>query len=67
MPEWATISIREELIEEVRKLLKTTGRYRSISEFVAEAIRLRLEEMARKGEAFPDGCLTCPRILQCMV
>jgi DNA-directed RNA polymerase subunit RPC12/RpoP len=20
-----------------------------------------------KGEAFPDGCLTCPRILQCMV
>jgi len=54
MPEWATISIREELIEEIRKLLKRTGRYRSISEFVAEAIRLRLEEMARKGEAVPE-------------
>jgi len=51
MPEWATVSIREELIEEIRKLLKRTGRYRSISEFVAEAIRLRLEEIARKGEA----------------
>jgi len=50
MPEWATISIREELIEEIRRLLKRTGRYRSISEFVAEAIRLRLEEMARTGE-----------------
>jgi len=50
MPEWATISIREELIEEIRKILKRSGRYRSISEFVAEAIRLRLEEMARKGE-----------------
>jgi Arc/MetJ-type ribon-helix-helix transcriptional regulator len=50
MPEWATISLREELIEEIRKLLKKTGRYRSISEFVAEAIRLRLEEMARRGE-----------------
>jgi len=54
MPEWATISIREELIDEIRKILKRTGRYRSISEFVAEAIRLRLEEMARKGEVSPE-------------
>jgi len=54
MPEWATISIREELIEEIRKLLKRTGRYRSISEFVSEAIRLRLEEMARKGETLSE-------------
>jgi len=53
MPEWATISIREELIEEIRRIMKKTGRYRSISEFVAESIRLRLEEMARKGEAAP--------------
>jgi len=54
MPEWATISIREELIEEIRRILKRTGRYRSISEFVAEAIRLRLEEMVRRGEALPE-------------
>jgi len=54
MPEWATVSIREELIEEIRKLLKRSGRYRSISEFVAEAIRLRLEEMARRGEVIPE-------------
>jgi len=46
MPEWATVSIREELIEEIKKILKA-GRYRSISEFVAEAIRLRLEEISR--------------------
>jgi len=54
MPEWATISLREELIEEIRKLMKKTGRYRSISEFVAEAIRLRLEEMARRSEAVQE-------------
>jgi len=60
MPEWVTISIREELIEEVRKLLKRTGRYRSISEFVAEAIRLRLEEMARKGETVPELPVEAP-------
>ncbi|HKZ94736.1 MAG TPA: DUF2096 family protein [Candidatus Bathyarchaeia archaeon] len=52
MPEWATISLREELIEEIRKILKRTGRYRSISEFVAESIRLRLEELGSKDE--PD-------------
>jgi Arc/MetJ-type ribon-helix-helix transcriptional regulator len=50
MPDWATVSIRSELVEEVRKLMRRTGRYRSISEFVAEAIRLRLEEMAQRGE-----------------
>jgi len=54
MPEWATISIREELIEEIRRLMKNTGRYRSISEFVAESIRLRLEEMSQKGEMIKD-------------
>ncbi|MBS7625391.1 MAG: glycine cleavage system protein GcvH [Candidatus Bathyarchaeia archaeon] len=46
MPKWKTVSIREELIEEVEKAVKT-GRYRSISEFVSEAIRLRLEEIMR--------------------
>lgn len=46
MPEWKTVSIREELIREVEKMLKT-GRYRSISEFISEAIRLRLEELLR--------------------
>lgn len=46
MSEWKTVSIRQELIKEIEKLVKT-GRYRSISEFVSEAIRLRLEELAR--------------------
>jgi len=50
LPNWATVSLREELINEIRKILKT-GRYRSISEFVAEAIRLRLEEISHsQGE-----------------
>jgi glycine cleavage system H protein len=46
MPDWKTVSIRQELIKEIEKALKT-GRYRSISEFVSEAIRLRLEELMR--------------------
>ena len=46
MSEWKTVSIRQKLIEEIVKAIET-GRYRSISEFVSEAIRLRLEELMR--------------------
>ncbi len=51
MSEWKTVSIRQELIKEIEKVLRT-GRYRSISEFVSEAIRLRLEELMR-AEGIP--------------
>ncbi|RLI40262.1 hypothetical protein DRO59_09685 [Candidatus Bathyarchaeota archaeon] len=46
MSEWKTVSIRQQLIKEIEKAIKT-GRYHSISEFVSEAIRLRLEELMR--------------------
>ncbi len=46
--EWKTVSIRQELIKEIENAIRT-GRYRSISEFVSEAIRLRLEELSRSG------------------
>jgi len=62
MPDWATISIREELIEEIRRLMKTSGRYRSISEFVAESIRLRLEEMSHSGQAVQDLSSEVPSV-----
>jgi glycine cleavage system H protein len=48
MTKWKSVSLRQELIAATEKTIKT-GRYRSISEFVAEAIRLRLEELSRSG------------------
>ena len=60
MSEWATVSIKRELMEEIRRLLKRTGRYRSISEFVAEAIRLRLEEIGSKGEMLVEPSAETP-------
>ncbi len=48
MSEWKTVSIRRELIKEIENVVNT-GRYRSISEFISEAIRLRLEELVRTG------------------
>jgi glycine cleavage system H protein len=52
MSEWKTVSLRQELIKEIEEAIKT-GRYRSISEFVSEAIRLRLEDMMR-AEGIPS-------------
>jgi Arc/MetJ-type ribon-helix-helix transcriptional regulator len=46
MSEWRTVSIRQELIKEIEKTIKK-GQYRSLSEFISEAIRLRLEEFMR--------------------
>lgn len=46
MSEWRTVSIKKELIREIEEAIRT-GRYRSISEFVSEAIRLRLEDFMR--------------------
>ncbi|MEM3356209.1 MAG: glycine cleavage system protein GcvH [Candidatus Bathyarchaeia archaeon] len=51
MSEWKTVSIRQELIKQIEEAIKT-GRYRSISEFVSEAIRLRLEDLMR-AEGIP--------------
>lgn len=51
MSEWKTVSIRQQLIQEIEEAIRT-GRYRSISEFVSEAIRLRLEDLMR-AEGIP--------------
>ncbi|MEM4703692.1 MAG: glycine cleavage system protein GcvH [Candidatus Bathyarchaeia archaeon] len=53
MSEWKTVSLRQELIKEIEEAIKT-GRYRSISEFVSEAIRLRLEDLMRTGGITPE-------------
>jgi glycine cleavage system H protein len=44
MPKWRTIRLKPELVEIAKKTVETS-RYRSLSEFVSEAIRLRLDEL----------------------
>jgi Arc/MetJ-type ribon-helix-helix transcriptional regulator len=39
------ISIQDELVELVSQYVEESGSYRSIAEFVSEAIRLRLEQL----------------------
>jgi Arc/MetJ-type ribon-helix-helix transcriptional regulator len=43
------ISLPSPLVDTVERLVKKTKRYRSIADFVAEAVRLRLEQLGEKG------------------
>ena len=65
MSEWKTVSLKQELIKEIEEEIKT-GRYRSISEFVSEAIRLRLEDLMRAEGVSAEkrkGLLQTPELL----
>jgi glycine cleavage system H protein len=44
MAKWKTVRVRQELLTAVEQTLET-GRHRSLSEFVSEAIKLRLDEI----------------------
>ena len=55
---YRSISVNDELIESVRQLIKNVGTYHSISEFAAEAIRLRVEALTKaqnEGRSEPDN------------
>ncbi len=47
MPEWKNVKVRQELLEEVEKELQKEEQLPSLSEFVSEAIRLRLETITK--------------------
>jgi glycine cleavage system H protein len=49
MAKWQTVRVRQELLTAAKRTLET-GRYRSLSEFVSEAIQLRLSELRQKQE-----------------
>jgi len=51
---YKSVSINDELVERIRKLIKKLGTYHSVAEFVSEAVRLRIELLEKqekiKGE-----------------
>ncbi|MEM2336967.1 MAG: hypothetical protein QW734_11230 [Candidatus Bathyarchaeia archaeon] len=40
---YKSVTLKEELVERVKTLIERVGTYHSISEFVSEAVRLRVE------------------------
>ena len=45
---YVKINLKKSLAEKIEKFIKC-GLYRSFSDFVAEAVRLRLEQLENKG------------------
>jgi len=42
------ISLRKDLIDEVETFIEAFGRYKSVTDFITEATRLRLEELQKQ-------------------
>ncbi len=45
---YENVGIQRQLYDEVRGFVDKSGRYRSVSEFVHEAVRIRLEQLIRE-------------------
>jgi len=61
MPKWKTVRIRQELVAAAKGTFETT-RYQSLSEFVSEAIRLRLDELKQSRETIAEKQVLRPVI-----
>lgn len=61
MTRWKTIRVKQELLTAVEGMLKTS-RYRSLSEFVSEAIQLRLNELKQNHEKTAEKHVDYPII-----
>ncbi len=64
MTKWMGVRVKQELIEEVKKEVETSG-YKGLSEFVQEAIQQRLQELAKQrvGEYLErDKAVTVPTV-----
>ncbi len=61
MPEWRTVRVKKELVAAAKRTLET-GRYRSLSEFVSEAIRLRLDELKQSHEKIAERQTEYPMV-----
>ncbi len=60
MTKWRTVRVKQELLSAVERTLET-GRYKSLSEFVSDAVRLRLDEL-RKTRGPPQEQVEYPVI-----
>jgi len=54
MPEgdFRGVSLRKDLVDEVEKFIEGFGRYKSVTDFITEATRLRLEELQKQYQNF---------------
>ena len=61
MPRWRTVRVKQELVAAAKRMLDT-DRYQNLSEFVSEAIRLRLDELRQSREKIAEKQAEYPMI-----
>lgn len=61
MRKWRTIRVKQELVTAAKRTLET-GRYQSLSEFVSEAIQLRLDELKQSHDRIAEKQAEYPMI-----
>ena len=61
MPKWRSVRVKQELVTAAKRTLEE-NHYRSLSEFVSEAIRLRLDELKRSHEKIAEKQVEYPVI-----
>ena len=61
MAKWKTIRVKQELVAAAKRTLEK-NRYRSLSDFVSEAIRLRLDELEQSHEKIAEKQIKYPVI-----
>jgi len=54
---YRSVSVREELVERVEKLIRRVKTYHSVAEFVSEAVRLRVEAVERQEKMRGEGAV----------
>jgi Arc/MetJ-type ribon-helix-helix transcriptional regulator len=45
---YRSVTLNDQLVQQVQQLIRRTGTYHSIAEFVSEAVRLRLEVVEKQ-------------------
>ncbi|MCJ7759569.1 ribbon-helix-helix domain-containing protein [Candidatus Bathyarchaeota archaeon] len=45
---YRSVSLNDELIDQIKQLIEKTKSYHSVAEFVSEAVRLRIESLEKQ-------------------
>jgi Arc/MetJ-type ribon-helix-helix transcriptional regulator len=48
---YRSVTLNDQLVERVKQIVRKFGTYHSVSEFISEAVRLRLEAIEKQEKA----------------
>jgi Arc/MetJ-type ribon-helix-helix transcriptional regulator len=52
---YKSVTLKEELVDRVKRLISKVKTYHSVAEFISEAVRLRVEAIERQEKAAGGG------------